>query len=491
MLGEWLKEKRVAFIICILALLGFLYVLLYKYYHLGYYDWDLAFFTQACWQLLHGSQFIPLTGINYFGDHSYFITFFYLPIFALAPHPLTLIILKLFAFIMAAFLLYKIMEEELGQGMALILMVLYITFPANIFALLYDFNPENFAPPILLWMFMMFQKRRWRAFLIAALLLMTIKENMALIVGAFGIYGLFRKDMPLKVSLLTLAVAALIFYILTCYLIPHFRHLVQHAFVVRYDYLGHNLKEIFITMLTDPHKVFVSLTLNVNQLYVRNLFGPLLIPALMSPHILFLMSPVFLQHLLSIHVPEHSIYYHYGPTVVVFIFLAVGWTFTWWRKKLNPKVFIAIAILVMFLSGIHIGHYREQFSLRLNYHGNDQLEAFRWALIKSVPANEGVVTTFDFLAPLALREHVYSFHKIYDEFYQNPQKMEKSELNTQKRFILPDQVHYALIDFNDFWLKKDLKENYQSTDRRIQNFLTKEQWQPIKSFGHMVLYKKI
>ena len=117
-------------------------LLSYKYVHFGYNDWDLAFFTQACWQLLHGSQFASITGINYFGDHSYFITLLILPFFALVPHPLTLVLLKLIAFIIAVYLFYKIAYDALGQETALVLMVLYIVFPANIFSVLYEFNPE-------------------------------------------------------------------------------------------------------------------------------------------------------------------------------------------------------------------------------------------------------------------------------------------------------------------------------------------------------------
>jgi len=182
-----LNNRRLPFIVCAVSFFIWYILLFYKYYHFGYSDWDLAFFTQACWQLLHGSQFTSIAGINYFGDHSYFITLLTLPFFALVPHPLTLVLLKLIAYLTAAYLFYKIAYEALGGASALALMVLYIIFPANIFSLLYEFNPESFAPPILFWMLIAFQKRQWRSFLIASLLLMLIKENMALLVCAFGL----------------------------------------------------------------------------------------------------------------------------------------------------------------------------------------------------------------------------------------------------------------------------------------------------------------
>jgi uncharacterized membrane protein len=138
-----------------------------KYLHLGYYDWDLAFFTQACWQLLHGSQYVSLVGINYFGDHSYFLSLATLPFFAIAPSPMTLVFLKVIAFVVSAFLFYKIAYPQLGQAKALVLMLLYLLFPANIFSILYEFNPESFAPPILFWMFMSFEAKNWKSFFLA------------------------------------------------------------------------------------------------------------------------------------------------------------------------------------------------------------------------------------------------------------------------------------------------------------------------------------
>ena len=111
-----LNNQRLAITVCAVSFFVWCNILFYHYFHFVYNDWDLAFFTQACWQLLHGSQFTSVTGINYFGDHSYYITFLYLPFFAIAPNPLTLVMLKLFSFLIAAFLFYKIENVAMARG---------------------------------------------------------------------------------------------------------------------------------------------------------------------------------------------------------------------------------------------------------------------------------------------------------------------------------------------------------------------------------------
>ncbi len=485
-----LSNRYLPVAVCTVAFFTWCLLLFYKYAHFGYNDWDLAFFTQACWQLLHGSQFTSLAGINYFGDHSYFITLFILPFFALFPHPLTLVLLKLTAYLVAAYLFYKIAAETLGQTTALILMVLYIVFPANIFSVLYEFNVEGLAPPFLFWMFMSFQKQQWRSFFMASVLLMLIKENMALIVCAYGLYGIFNKKCPSPVAWLTLILGAVTFYILVADVVPYFRHLPYHPFIVRYEYLGHSLREIIFNLLTQPSKVMNMIFTGLNAGYIKSLFGPLLLPVLFGWPLLFPVLPVLLQHMLADNPSEHTIYYHYGSTIAPFIFLAVMRTLGLCLGKFSRKVFNAILFLLVFSLITFLYCFLDPFVYKLDYHRNDRLDAVRWDFVSAVPPQAGVISTFDYLAPLSLRKNLYAFHKIYNESYQNSQEMKANELNTGQSFILPDQVHYALIDFKDPWLKQSLKFWPQETSQRIRMFLREGHWQVIKSYGSIVLLKR-
>jgi len=310
-----------------------------------------------------------------------------------------------------------------------------------------------------------------------------------LIVCAYGLYGFLRKDCPSKIAWFSFFLGAVVFYILVIDVVPYFRHLTHHAFVVRYAYLGQNIGEILFNSFTQPQKIVKAVFISLNVRYIQALFGPLLVPALFSWQPLFLVFPVLLQHLFSAEPPEHSIYYHYGTTIAPFIFLAVMRTLSLCYQKFNQKIYSVILFLLIIISITNLCGYSGPFANKLNYH-RDHLNAVRWVFVDAVPPQEGVIATFDYLAPLSLREHLYAFHKIYDESYQNLQKMELSELNTGKLFVLPGQVHYALIDFNDIWLRQDLKFRPQVTSERIQSFLQHGHWKAIKRYGSIVLLKR-
>lgn len=460
------------------------YLLNFKYYRLAYSDWDLAFFTQACWQLLHGSQYVPLVGINYFGDHSYFFTFLILPFFALIPHPLTLIALKILAYVISAYLFYRICVPKLGEPGALVFMVLYLIFPANVFSMLYEFNPECFATPILFWMFMAWEKQDKKQFLLAALLLVLIKENMLLIVGAFGIYGLLNPKGPKIFSLMLILLSAVLFYVLSIHVIPSFRHLQQHSFVVRYAYLGNSLSEIIANIFIHPDKVFKFLFSEVNLKYINNLFGAMLIPAFLSGHLLLFILPILLQHLLSMNYWEHTIYHHYGMTMAPFIFLAAMRTFGWFETVRKPLLYVLVLMSVFILWG-----HRDELSARLDYH-HDRLSDARWSFVSAIPDGAGVIATFDYLPPLALRHDLYSFQKIYDDRYQDPQKMKSSELNVGKPFALPESVTYAVIDWQDGVLDDMRNSNPDATSARVKAFLENGGWKTIKKSHTFELLKR-
>ena len=178
-------------------------------------------------------------------------------------------------------------------------------------------------------------------------------------------------------------------------------------------------------------------------------------PALFGWPLIFLAFPVLLQHLLSAAPPEHTIFYHYGASIAPFILLAVMRSLTLCCQKFSRRIFAAIFSLLIIIAMMDMSRYLTMFRERLDFY-QDDLSAVRWFFVNAIPPQEGVITTFDYLAPLSMRKDLYAFHKVYNDSYQNPDKIALSELNTGKAFILPDQVHYALLDLQDPGCRKHL-----------------------------------
>ncbi len=473
-------KHLIAKTICVITALFWGFVLTRKFNTFGYYDWDLAFFTQATWNLLHGQFFASLVGINYFGDHSYFFTYLILPIFYLAPSALTLIYLKIIAFVFSGFLLYRIANEEIGETNALYVLLLYFLFPGNIFGLIYEFNPEAFAPPLILLSWRAAMKGRFIQFFIWSLLLASIKENMLLLSIMLSLLGFAKspkKNRLAWIILSTLYTGAFFFLILK--LIPMFRNLPQHAFFVRYGALGQSPTDLLLSPILHTQKFIETIFDPINLHYLRNLFNYLLVPALLSIGKLLPASPLLIQHLLSSHGPERSIFYHYVPAISPFIFLAFISTF----QKINHSTFARWSKIFLggffILAIISLYRYAPAITDRLNITTDNKKTIAQWQLINKIPLDAAVIATFSYLAPLSTREELYSFHKIYDDAFQDIEKIKNSELNTQKAFTLPDNVRYALIDLNDDWLLTRIAEKEQNTLNRIDNFYKDSPWKII------------
>ncbi|MBF0485019.1 MAG: DUF2079 domain-containing protein [Candidatus Omnitrophica bacterium] len=481
------------FAVCISLIVFFIFgtLLTVKYYSFGYYDWDLAFFSQASWNLIHGRPFVSLVGINFFGDHSYFFMAFFLPFFGIFHSPLVLIYAKLLAFIIAGYLFFLYAEKRLGGRIGILFLIMYFLFPPNIFGLLYEFNPEAFAPPVIFLMFLALDNRKFKELFFWSIVLMTIKENMALVAFMFSLWALVIADKKDKLFLGVFAVFCLaVFIYLTAFWVPSLRGLGHHAFTVRYPQLGSNALEVALSPFLKPREVFGALTTAQNGFYLFEIFGIFSGLAILTPWPVFLMAPLLLQHCLSSHFPEHTIFYHYGPTMAPFVFIAA--VHTLFRiSRFNKGKFLKNVLLAVLLGGTFVSafSYRADFFLRLNIHNEVDIPA-EWAMIKSIPQDASVVATFKYLAPLSVRDNLYSFHMVYDRAFQDLSGMRRSELNVGKAFSLPVNVEYALIDWNDSWLLGALLNDKDKVLERINAFLKKSPWRVVRQENKSILLRR-
>ena len=66
-------------------------------------------------------------------------------------------------------------------------------------------------------------------------------------------------------------------------------------------------------------------------------------------------------------------------------------------------------------------------------------------------------------------DYLYSLHKVFSPNYQT----------NENPFILPQTVAYALIDFDDTWVKGEMeknKSNFYFVSRKLQQFILHGPW---------------
>ncbi|MBF0384805.1 MAG: DUF2079 domain-containing protein [Candidatus Omnitrophica bacterium] len=485
------SADKYAISFCMLSLLSWTAVIIFKYYHFGYNDWDLAFYSQGLWNILRGSTYTSLAQLDFFAEHTSFIVAALIWIYALIQHPLTLVFLKIISYIAGAFLLYKITEEDLGKLNSIILMAMYFIFPPNVYSILYDFNFEGLAPVLLFLMFYYFKRDRYAPFLICSLFLISIKENMPLLVATFGITALFSKNKNnMRWGFIPLF-ASLAIFVLFIKIIPMLRHSPEYPHLSRYLHLGSNYKEIAETLFFNPVKLWGVISDPERINFTLELCGPLLIPAFLSIHILFLASPIFLQHFLSSYWSEHTIVFYYSATIVPFIFLAAANTIRVIKRLSKPVAANVVVIVLLLFSIFQFSRYLRDFINNLDYH-MDNMSAARWEILRKVPKTSATITTFCFLPELSTRKSLYAFIDIYSDWSQNIDFIQASPTRSGKEakaFVLPAEVDHALIDFSDTWLTKDAYANPAAIPR-MQKFFFDPAWSVEAAANYIVLLRK-
>ncbi len=474
------RSDRLALGLLTGTFLAWAFLLIKKYLTFGYFDWDFAFFHQATWNILRGSSYSSLFDTNFFGNHSNLIVFLCLPLYALIQHPLTLVFLKLISYILAAYILYKLGKESIGTVGATILMAAYLAYPPNIFGLIYEFDFESLSPFFIFLLFYLYTEKRWMPFLVTALATILIKENMPLIIAAFGIYAFFSSGRSKwRWGAVPFILGVVSFYFLTYIFIPYFSGSRIHPYVGHYEQLGHSPFGIIWSLITNPWQIKPYLLQPVNLKFLFDLLSPLIFLPCFSPHILFLGLPILLQHLLSESGTEHVLYYQYTLSLAPFFFLGALKTLSFLRYRIKNVFYLFVLSLMLMVSLLSLRDHRLDMVRRLNIEECDQNRLY-WRMVKAIPKDAAVIATFDFLAPLSSRRELYSFHKTFFHLYQNE----------NNHFVTPDRVSYALINFDNPWLSYEFYANPQETAAKLrQNFFNRE-WKVKQAVEEVVLFSR-
>jgi uncharacterized membrane protein len=470
-----------AVVICVLAAAFWINYNCLQFKHFGYMDWDLALYAQVVGNICHGSCRPSLWGMNFLGNHSEYIAFLAAPVYCLFHHPLTLVVLNVLLFMTGAYILYLIARSKLGSLPGLAILAAYLICPANYYMLSFEFHFESFAPCFIFLAYYFFERNRLRPFLIACLVLCLIKENMPTIVVMFGLVAVFvKKENRWLWCLAPIVMGGAVFFLDLFVLIPYFHQTVsQSVYWGLYQQYGHTPAQIAGNMAANPFKLVQDIFSQNNQVYLLDLFGPYVIPAVFSPQILVLGLPIFLQNLLSSAWTNHTIYFHYAATLVPFIMLATVHGLSAVRRKVKPAVFLTL-VSVLLVAGI--GHANWESGLlveRMSTWDNSMNEFYR-TFLKKVPRGEPVIASFAFLSHLTERPELYSFHYLWNG----------TNTLSGVPFVLPAHVRIALLDFDESSTYAEFAESPVPTASRISREFLDNGWTFEDAMADLVLLRK-
>ena len=145
-----------------------------------YRSFDLAYYVQAIWQLIHGRLDVSVENVPLLGNHVEPIVFLFAPLFAVFRHPMLFVIVQNAALATMPLVGYNIAKRlGLDGKRACLLSAALLLAPAAGYIAIHEFHPEALVAPFLLLMLQAWVaksiSRHWLWFVAV----LACKENMA------------------------------------------------------------------------------------------------------------------------------------------------------------------------------------------------------------------------------------------------------------------------------------------------------------------------
>jgi uncharacterized membrane protein len=281
---------------------------------------DLALADQTVW---HYSRFeAPFSSIlqkNILGDHFSPLVASLSPLYWLWSDPRMLLIAQALLISTSIIPVYLFAERRLGRVPALLLSAAYAVFWGVQVGALYDFHELAFAPLLVATAILLADRaletgsaRHWSFFWMTILLLLLVKEDLAILVSFFGLYLLSRRELRHGIALVLVGIAW--YEISTRVLIPHFASGMQYSHWT-YQELGSDLPSAMWALIKEPWRVLtIGLGTGQRVQTILGLFAPFLFLSF-GTRLFILAVPLLAERFLSTNTNFWVAHFHYSLTI--------------------------------------------------------------------------------------------------------------------------------------------------------------------------------
>lgn len=257
--------------------------------------------------------------------------------------------------------------QRLARPLAFAVSTAYLLAPQLQSALLTEFHAAPLAVPLILWAFWAVDARRWRQFIVAALLIAAVKEEMALLAAGLGVWMIWRAwwegrkgegerrrggdanppispSSPLYFAGATVFIIGLLwFYVATFVIVPaHAAELygvTESTYFQRYGALGDSSLDIVVNILTRPDLVFQIASEPPRVDYLVGLFAIFAWLPLIGLELVLFSLPLLLANLLSAYPAQYYGEFHYSAPLVAYFGVAAAYgvarVWRWLARRLE------------------------------------------------------------------------------------------------------------------------------------------------------------
>src|SRR5438046_2617942 len=415
-----------------------------------YRSFDLAYYVQAIWQLIHGRLGVSVENVPLLGNHVEPIVFLFAPLFAVFRHPMLFVVVQNAALATMPLVGYNIAKRlGLDGKRACLLSAALLLAPAAGHIAIHEFHPEALVAPFLLLMLQAWVaksiSRHWLWFVAV----LACKENMApLLIVYCATLCVAERSRGLAVLrrwFLWPMGLALIWFVLCAFVITPPLNSGNIDYVALYDQLGTSPGNILRNAIIRPQLIGGAL---LQSLTDGNLVWALLFPflclPLLRPRWIVIAAPILLQHLLSWRSSEWMIYFHYAAPLLPLFWIAsveaIAASAQWKRVPSFVSRQAAWLVIVGCLAAqIWVGPLGRIVTTTADWLGAGQERARKNAFIAQIPPASSVVAPLSYLSHLAVREKLYSLHYI----------LKGLKTLSRSSYEPPSSTDFVLIDYRD------------------------------------------
>ncbi|MGB3612854.1 MAG: DUF2079 domain-containing protein [Elainellaceae cyanobacterium] len=225
-------------------------LLLHRHYSMypSYASFDQGIFNQVFWNGSHGRPFqsslsstlstpvvhdgeLPSVSYHRLGQHFTPALLLWLPLYALLPHPATLLVLQITLLTAAGLLLYRLARERVGVAIATFISVSFYAANAVVGPSLANFHDLCQVPLFVFTLFLALEQRRWWVFWLAAAAILAIREDAGVVLFSIGGYLIASRRFPLLgLSVCTVSLGYML--MLTNVVMPLFSEDISRRFMI-------------------------------------------------------------------------------------------------------------------------------------------------------------------------------------------------------------------------------------------------------------------
>jgi len=413
-----------------------------RYYSFQTYAYDLGNYNQALHTTLFDGKFLYYTADllanpsgSLFGVHFSPIFLVILPLYAIYPSPVTLLVLQSFVLSLGALPLYYLTKKELGsEKWGIVFATLYLLNPALQGVNWFDFHPEAFLPALLLFAFFFFESNRisgYFASVVLALMCLEFTSVVLLFVCLYFVVKLKpwrnRNVNSRKIQMLSLTfVLSFVWLLMSLQIIHAFNSSVLPLTgEVYWREIGANsLLDVPVQVILHPTRLISALSFDGWQKisYALILVGSVAFLPLLEPSIIICMLPWLTVAFLSNFQPFYQFGTQYPAFIIPFVFYGavlgikklkhLGNGHYWKGKKFRIVLagFFSFSILIFFFV-TPLNNMPYQNSNYFTYglpivtqHDQDVLK-----LLQLIPQNASVLTQSNIFPLLSGRPNAYVF----------------------------------------------------------------------------------